>query len=64
MTFYKRWRFGNSRKADDGLVTDYVIAYVAENGSKIDVVYGIFSKHYEVCGKQFRSLKGAMNACA
>lgn len=64
MKFKRIWCFGNEngRYSED----DFVIAYVAENGTRIDVefVFGNNSlRSYRVNGKAYTHLKDAKAAC-
>ena len=63
---YKRvWFFGGDKRLEpDGYVPsedDFVTAYIAENGKRIECRYGFYSisRWYEVDGKQFYTLKEA-----
>lgn len=61
MKYKKEWFFGGDKKDEDAPgVGDYVSAYVAENGERIEVCYSTnSSKYYTTCGDVFYSLKDA-----
>lgn len=64
MKFRKEYAYGGDKKADED---DYVKAYIAENGKRIEAKWGPLSdsyKHYEVDGKWFERLKDAKEYCA
>lgn len=60
MKYRKEWFFGKDRPANDGYVTDYISAYIAENGRRIEVMYtSNAQKYYEVDGNWFDTLREA-----
>ena len=61
MKYTKEWFFGGAQKDENAPGTgDYVTAYIAENGKRIDVNYTTnTSKYYTTCGDMFTTLKEA-----
>lgn len=65
MRYKRAWRFGGDKRAEaDGYICpedDFVIAYIAENGKRIDCGHGFCSasRWYEVDGETFYILKMA-----
>jgi hypothetical protein len=65
ITFKKIYFFGGDTKLDSDELEDYVAAYEASNGKRIDVIYSTYTtKYYEVDGKYFETLKEAKMFCA
>lgn len=64
MKYKREYMIGGAKK--DTSVDDYISAYIAENGKRIEVKHGFSNwsnKWYEVSGFYFESLKDAKEYC-
>ena len=64
MRFKKEWMLGGDSKNTE--LDDYIAAYIAENGTRIEVQHGFTNwsdRWYEVNGECFYTLKEAKAAC-
>lgn len=65
MKYKKQYFLGGDARDKETPDDDWVCAYIAENGKRIEVGYGLLStfKYYTVDGQSFTYLKEAKQFC-